>query len=137
MVGFYHWSQSEYDQAIEAFKLSLDQNYSAMTLGYLGCVYGIAGQKDKAFKILTKLKQMEKETTVHSFSFTKVYAGLNEMDEALKYLEKACEERTDHLIFLDYYRRDLLPVFNDPRVLDYMERMGIPRGQHRTIDKMN
>jgi len=136
-VGFYHWSQSEYDKAIEAFNLSLDQNYTSITLGSLGCVYGITGQKDKAYKILTKLKQMEKEITVPSLSIAKIYFGLNEMDEALKYLEKSGEERTDHLIFLDYYRRDLVPAFNDSRVLDFMERIGIPKGQHRTLDKMN
>jgi len=129
-MGLYHWSQSEYGQATEAFKLSLDQNYNAMTLSSLGCVYGIAGQRDKAHKILTKLKQIKMETTVHSFSFAKVYAGLDKMDEVLKYLEKAGEERTDHLIFMDCYRRDLIPVFNDPQVLDYMERVGVPRVQH-------
>jgi len=136
-TGLYHWSQSEYDQAIEAFKLSLDQNYSATTLSSLGCVYGIVGQKEKAYKILSKLNQIAKEAPAASFCFAKVYAGLDEMDEALKYLEKAGEERSDHLIFLDYYRRDLISVFNDPRVLDYMERVGVPRGQDRTLDKMN
>lgn len=136
-MAIYHWSQAEYDQSIEAFKLSLDQNYSAMTLSSLACVYGIAGRKDKSYNILTKLNQMDKKATVASFCFAKVYAGLNEMDEALKYLDEAAEERTDHLFFLDYYRRDLVPAFNDPRVLDYMVRVGVPGGQHRTKDKMN
>jgi len=130
-IGFYHWSHSEYDQAIEAFEGSLDQNYSAMTLSSLGCIYGIAGQKDKAYKILTKLNQMAMKAPVASFCFAKVYSALNEMDEALKYLDKAAEERNDHMIFLDYYRRDLLPAFNDSRVLDYMEKVGVPREQHR------
>jgi tetratricopeptide (TPR) repeat protein len=133
-TGIYHWSQSEYDQSIEAFTLSLNQNYGALTLSCLGCVYGIAGQKDKAYKILTKLNQMAMEATVASFCFAKVYAGLNEMDEALKYLDNAAEERTDHLIFLDYYRRDLVPLFDDPRVLDYMEKLGVPREQNNTMD---
>jgi hypothetical protein len=59
------------------------------------------------------------------------------MNAVLKYLDKSAEECNDHLIFLDYYRRDLVPLFNHPRVMDYMVRVGVPGGQQRTKDKMN
>ena len=86
--------------------------------GHLGAAYALLGKEDKAFEILEKLDQLEKENFIpplkrtllllkpelKHFRFMKkkyvapllralIYLALGNQEEALKYLEKSCEAR--------------------------------------------
>jgi len=48
--------------------------------------------------------------------------------KAFEYLQKASNEHTGFLIFLDIFRKVLIPGFkNNSRLLDYMEKDKIPK----------
>jgi len=56
----------------------------------------------------------------------RVYVGLGETGQAFAWLERAYEERSDHLVFVrvDPAWRDLR---SDPRLVDIMRRVGLAR----------
>jgi len=63
-----------------------------------------------------------------NFCYALVYAGKNDMVKPFKYLEKANEERTGPLIFLDMFRSlKLIPSFsNNSQLVEYIEQIGVP-----------
>jgi eukaryotic-like serine/threonine-protein kinase len=66
----------------------------------LGHAYGIAGKTARARNVLAALHQAEAQSFVPSYYFALVHAGLGERDQALRYLERAYEERSTVLAYL-------------------------------------
>ena len=130
-IGLYYWSQQEYKKAIQSFKDGLKLQPSIWLISFVGSLYGIIGEKDKAHSMLAKMDEMTKKQQIASFSYALVYAGLNDLKKAFDFLEKASEERTGLLIFLDIIRRqNWIPAFkNNARLLEYIERVGIPQAR--------
>ena len=130
-IGLYYWSQQEYKKAIQSFKNGLKLQPSIWLISFVGSLYGIIGEKDKAHSMLAKMDEMTKKQQIASFSYALVYAGLNDLKKAFDFLEKASEERTGLLIFLDIIRRqNWIPAFkNNARLLEYIERVGIPQAR--------
>ena len=130
-LGLYYWSQQEYKKAIQSFKDGLKLQPSIWLISFVGSLYGIIGEKDKAHSMLAKMDEMTKKQQIASFSYALVYAGLNDLKKAFDFLEKASEERTGLLIFLDIIRRqNWIPAFkNNARLLEYIERVGIPQAR--------
>jgi len=127
-LGLYYWSITKYEQAINAFEIALEKNYGLLILSKLGCLYGITNNNDKANEIIDKMNEITKGKQISNFCFAIVYAGMDEMDKAFEYLQKASNEHTGFLIFLDIFRKVLIPGFkNNSRLLDYMEKDKIPK----------
>ena len=88
----------------------------------LAYAYAESGQRDEAVKILKNL-------TKHSNGFSNaaeialIYAGLDEKDQAMAWLEKAYAERFNPSILL---RPAFDPLRSDPRFQDLLRRIGLP-----------
>src|ERR1700741_2854293 len=86
----------------------------------LAYAYAQSGQRDEAVKIL-------KDLTKHSNGFSNaaelalIYAGLDEKDRAMAWLEKAYAERFNPSILL---RPAFDPLRSDPRFQDLLRRIG-------------
>jgi Flp pilus assembly protein TadD len=93
-------------------------------LGWLGCLYGLAGQKEQAREVLKRLDAMRQKQYIQPYSFAIVHIGLGEKDEAFRLLNKAVDERSDELLFV---RVDpaLDPLRSDPRFAALLKRMGV------------
>ncbi|HNC47058.1 MAG TPA: tetratricopeptide repeat protein, partial [Acidobacteriota bacterium] len=93
-------------------------------LGSLGHVYGLSGNRAEAQKILEQLKAQSTRSYFPPEEIAKVYIGLGEKDQALVWLEKAFEKRSDHLVFVK-----VDPVWDslraDPRFTSLMQRIGL------------
>ena len=63
-------------------------------LSYLGYVYGAAGQREEARKVLKQLLVLSKQTHVSPMSMVLVYMGLGEKDEVFKWYDRVFEEHT-------------------------------------------
>jgi hypothetical protein len=61
-------------------------------LSWLGYVYGVAGRKDEAERVLARLQELSTQTYVSPYWMASVYAGLGEKDETFKCFEKLLEE---------------------------------------------
>jgi len=111
-----------YNEAIaelqRAIALSGDNSTFESNLAF---AYAVSGKKDEAVKILNGLKNRN-----HNFSnfseIALIYAGLDEKDRAMIWLEKAYEERFNPSILK---RPAFDPLRSDQRFQDLMRRVGL------------
>ena len=119
--------QEKYEEAIDTFEGVLDRISGIYIFSLLGCLYGIIGNKEKARKTIEEIDKLKEGKPGSNFSYSLVYAGMNDMDNFFMYLNKANKERTGLLIFLDILRRGLVPGFkNNAKLLEYMKKEGLP-----------
>ncbi len=89
----------------------------------LGHVYALAGKTAKARAVLSALHAAADHSYVPSYWFALVHAGLGERDQALRYLERAYEERSTVLAYLQIDPR-LATLRDDPRFIALAQRLG-------------
>jgi len=94
-------------------------------VGLLGCVYGQAGKRAEALKILDELQSRSKNEYVSPYMVALVQANLGNKDQAFQWLEKAYAERNTMLAFLKV-EPVIDPLRSDPRFLDLLRRMNFP-----------
>jgi TolB-like protein/Flp pilus assembly protein TadD len=92
--------------------------------GQLGRAYALAGMPAEAREVLQQLRELSTETYVSSLDIATIHTALGENDEALDWLERAYEERADHLPYLRVNPR-LDPLRSEPRFQRVLERMGL------------
>ncbi len=91
-------------------------------LAALGHAYAFSGRRAEATKILEKLEEMSKRSYVPPYDFAVIFAGLGDKDKAVEWLQKAYEDRSAYLVYLN-----VEPVWDslrsDPRFTDLLQRM--------------
>ncbi len=92
----------------------------------LGYAYGLSGRHAEARKIIDELKALSGQRYVSSFAIATVYAGLGEEDEALRWLEKAYDERSDVMTILHIYPW-LNSLRSKPGFVKLQQRVGLSR----------
>jgi adenylate cyclase len=88
-------------KALGHLQKAVDLGYTS-ALGWLGCCYGRLGKKEKAFKILSQLKELSKENYVSPLQKSVVYSGLGMYDQAFEFLEKAFLQKEPILALILY-----------------------------------
>ena len=91
----------------------------------LGYAYARAHQKREAEGILEEMKLLSKRRYVSPSLLAQVYAGLDNKDQAITWLEKGYEERST---WLAYLKVDPIfdPLRSDPRFQSLLRRMNFP-----------
>jgi len=89
----------------------------------LGHAYGVAGSSVRARSVLAALHAQAARSYVPSYYLALVHAGLGQRDQALRYLERAYEERSTVLAYLLIDPR-LASLRDDPRFLALARRLG-------------
>jgi len=97
---------------------------SVVALSLLGFVYGSAGLKEEASKILERLNGMSKERYVGPLFKAFVWMGLGETDKALENLEKAFEEKESWMAWLKVWPI-LDPLRAEPRFQALLKKMNL------------
>ena len=92
----------------------------------LGHAYALSGRRQEAEQQLSKLREMEKKKYVPALYTAFTYAGLNDKDQALAWLQKASDERSDYMIYLKV-EPSLDNLRSDPRFPQLLRRMGLER----------
>ena len=91
----------------------------------LGNACALAGQADRARRILEDLKQRRSERYVSAALIAEVHAGLGETDEALSWLAEAERERSSELCWIG-----VRPAFSrlrtHPRFVELVRTIGLP-----------
>jgi tetratricopeptide (TPR) repeat protein len=129
-----HWMLShtyavngQFDQAIGAGEKAVALSQRAPgALGILGMIYGLAGRKGEATKILKELIELNERRYVTPAALAYVYIGLGDKDQAFLWLEKAYQE---HSYFISYIKVVPVadPLRSDPRFDDMLRRVGLPK----------
>ena len=99
-LGLTYAANRQFDEAIAASEKAVAMSgRTPAALGVLGLAYGLAGRKQDANKVLNELLQMQKQRYVTPMALVYVYIGLANKDQAFAWLEKAYQERSNHLAF--------------------------------------
>ncbi|HVE55937.1 MAG TPA: winged helix-turn-helix domain-containing protein [Pyrinomonadaceae bacterium] len=108
------------EEAFEIYrKVIAVSNGSAYFKADLGCLYGIAGQKAEARKILAELVETAKSKPVSPYYFAIIYIGLNERARAFEFLRKAVAEHDNNVIVLKV-GANFDSVRNDPEFIEIL-----------------
>lgn len=90
-------------EALDQFRDSMKRSSSnARIRGGLGYVLGRQGQRAEARQILDELVAASSLRYVPSYEIAMVHLGMGEVDEALSGLERALEERSGWLLWLEH-----------------------------------
>ena len=73
--------------------MKITKRNSPFALGGLGCAYGMAGEKEKAQTILNEALERSKQDYFSPCFIAVIYMGLNDKDNAFKWLEKGYADR--------------------------------------------
>jgi len=90
-----------YKQALNEFEVARTQsNDSPALLGLYGHALAISGDKPGAQHVLVQLQQISRQRYVPALYFAAVYTGLGDLNQSLRFLHKAYEEKSDRLVYL-------------------------------------
>ena len=131
--GFYyaHWNlgiayemKGSLQEALAEYQKARQLTDDPRTLALLGHGLAVSGKRVEALRMLDQLKEMAKQRYVPAYSFTIVYVGLGEKDQALQWLEREYQDRAVELLSL---KVDPLldSLRSDPRFADLVRRMGL------------
>lgn len=99
---------------------------STISLAVLAHAYASAGRTDAALEILNQLSERAKTQYVPSYWIGLIYVGLGENGEALDFLERAIEERSSWLPWINVEPR-FDSLRDEPRFKRLVVRMGFPQ----------
>jgi TolB-like protein/DNA-binding winged helix-turn-helix (wHTH) protein/tetratricopeptide (TPR) repeat protein len=118
--------QGSPQQAIDEYKKIIGlRPASANALAALAYVEARSGQKDEARKILSQLTETSKQRYVASFEIATIYAGLDDADNAMLWLEKSYRQHESQMPFIESDDRfDSLHA--DARYQKLVHRLGLP-----------
>jgi DNA-binding winged helix-turn-helix (wHTH) protein/TolB-like protein len=127
-LGLAYEQKRMYPQAIEEFQKGLKVSGSPLMLALLGHAYAASGKIKEAQQVLSDLHDLSQAKDarryVSPYTVAAIYAGLNDRDQAFKWLEQAYEERDVWLMNLK-----VDPVFvtlrSDKRFQDLLARAGL------------
>jgi DNA-binding winged helix-turn-helix (wHTH) protein/TolB-like protein/Tfp pilus assembly protein PilF len=92
-LGLAYEAKGMYPEAIAEFQTGVKLSGSPLMLALLGHAYAVAGKRTEAQQVLNELQQLQEQRYVSPYTVAAIYAGLNEQESALKWLDKAVEER--------------------------------------------
>ncbi|MDL2717231.1 MAG: hypothetical protein PT977_05710, partial [Acidobacteriota bacterium] len=72
---------------------------AALSRSWLGVTYALCGETARARQKLDELHALEKTQYVDPVTFADVHGALGEMDEAMRWYEKAWEDRTPNMAY--------------------------------------
>ena len=118
-------SKRQFAEAITALEKARTLDNNPSVAGCLGYVYGAAGRPDDARRILSELNMASTNQYVPAYSIAIIHAGLNEKDEAFKFLNRALDDHSYYIVLLK-----LDPVLDslraDPRFIDLIKKVNLP-----------
>jgi len=114
----------KHEEAVAAFQKAHELSGGAAVLAELGHAYAAAGKRAEAQAVLDELEGLRTKGYVTASRMALLAAALGEKEEALAWLDRAYEERSDAIVFLKVEPRydGLRP---EPRFQDLMRRVGL------------
>jgi TolB-like protein/Tfp pilus assembly protein PilF len=126
IMGIVSEVHGDYKLAIAEFQEAVRlSGGTPLQLALLARAYGCAGQMENGHRVLTDLRVLGKQSYVMPYWLALAYAGLNEKDEAFRWLNEGC---TNHAAWMTYLGVDPRwdSLRSDSRFQDLMRRMNFP-----------
>ncbi|HKQ73411.1 MAG TPA: protein kinase [Blastocatellia bacterium] len=116
---------NRHEEAIAELEEAARLNRHDATLSFLGYAYAAAGRHDQARQILRELKTQATRRRVSPIYIARIYLGLGDREQAIRWLHKSYDEHSDHALSL---RVD--PIYDslrsDPRFSEMARGIGLP-----------
>ena len=98
-----------------------------LSRSWLGATYAICGETVRARQKLDELHALSQKQYVDPVTFADIHASLGEMDEALRWYERAYEDRTPNMAYASIMPRIDPGLAGNPRYEAIVRRMGFPQ----------
>ncbi len=120
-------SQGKYPEAIASFQKAADvSNNDPMALSGLASAYARSGNSNAALRLVDEMKQRSAKQYVAPLTLAIAYGDLGDKDQAFAWLDKAYDDQSEYLLWLDYD-----PSFDslrsDPRFAEMVARVARQR----------
>jgi TolB-like protein len=126
VLGWSAWYQGRSDEAVAALEHALGNSREALSVSYLGHVYGRLGRTEEARCLFGELEQLRAGGQAPPTASAVIHAGLGEIDAAFEWLETAYRFRDGSLFWLAG-APGLDPLHADARFDDLLRRVGVRR----------
>ena len=123
-LGFALIANGQPDEAIKLLERALSSDRSPAVMGLLVRAYAHAGRRAEALRMLDELKKLQHKTYVPTAAFVNAYLGLDDNEQALGWLEKAYEEKSNILQLVRVHPY-FDPLRGDPRFRELIHRVGL------------
>lgn len=124
-LGFVLIADNHADEAIPVLERAAALSHrSPGALGILARAYAHAGRRGDALRVIAELKSRARKSYVPAGAMVNAYLGIGDNNEALAWLEKACQEQSNMLQFLKVHPY-FDPIRRDPRFADLLHRVGL------------
>jgi tetratricopeptide (TPR) repeat protein len=97
-----------------------------LSRSWLGVTYAMCGETARARQKLDELHALAKKQYVDPVTFAAINSALGEMDEALRWYEKAFEDRTPNMVYAFAGPRISPELAGNTRYEAIVHRMGFP-----------
>ena len=124
-LGWAYVYKGMYDQGMEEIRKSIALYGEDPSLSpEIAFIYGTTGRRGEAQKILDRLLRVSKTTPIAAHHFALIYIGIGKKDEAFAWLEKAYEQHSPMMAWLEVDPR-FDSLRQEPRFQDLMRRVGL------------
>src|SRR6202046_5696076 len=125
-LGAVYENQGAWQQAIDEYKKVIELRPADPTaLAAIAYIDARSGQKDEARKILSQLTETSKKQYIASFEIATIYAGLDDVDNAMLWLEKSFRQHESQMPFIQSDVR-FNSLHADTRYENLIHRLGLP-----------
>lgn len=100
LLGRSYERAGRYEEALEAFRKARESGGTTAPLSFTGYTYAAAGRRGQAEHTLRELRSLSEEAYVPPYNMAVVYNGLGDSTEAVRWLERAYNERDVRMVFL-------------------------------------
>ena len=126
MLGLASEQLGRFEDAVEHLQKPLElARRSLLIEAELGRAFALWGKEAEARQTLYGLERAREERYVPAYSLAQIYAGLNDRERTLLWLERASEERSARMVFMN-----VDPAFDalqsDPKFQDLLRRAKLP-----------
>jgi len=124
-LGWNYAQKRMYPEALAACRKAVSVFPDQVVLGGCGMVYALAGRRQGALALLSRLKKIPAPRHLDPYYVALVYDGLGDNDRTMEWLERAYRERSPGVpglkceVWSDSLR-------SDPRFQDLLRRMNFP-----------
>jgi Tfp pilus assembly protein PilF len=96
-----HMQKEMYVEALEYCQIGLGlSKRDPEALGFLAMIYGKLGEKTKAYEVIDELKEHGQRKYVSPLYLGLAYIGVDEIEQALDCVQRACDERSHAVTYL-------------------------------------
>ncbi len=120
------FNSGRWEEGIAEFEKIVVAEPIQQTIALLGYCYGIAGKHAQAREMLKRLDHIESRKYVSPTARAIIYTGLGEKDQALNELERAFEENSAWLVWLNVDMQ-MESLRDEPRFKNLINKLNFPK----------